>query len=57
MRRLLAVALVTAAATLGLAPGTASALCYAEVAGYCVGPCEVANLAWSTATGNDLVYC
>ena len=57
MRRMLALAAVTAAVAAGLSPAPASALCYAEVAGYCVGPCEVANLTWSTATGNDLVYC
>ncbi len=57
MRRFLALAAITASAFVGLAPGTASALCYAEVAGYCVGPCETANFVNRTLTGNDLIYC
>ena len=57
MRRLVAIAVVAAAAGIGLAPAPASALCYAEVAGYCVGPCEVANLVTRTVTGDDILLC
>jgi hypothetical protein len=57
MRRLLALAAITAAVAAGLSPAPASALCYTEVHGFCVGPCEVANLATRTVTGDDVLYC
>jgi len=55
-KRLGAAALV-AVAGLALTPSTASAICWTEVAGYCVSPCDLGNLAYRTATGNDLTSC
>ena len=53
-KRLAAVALVAAVAG---APSSASAICYAEVAGICVSPCDLGNLAYRTVTGGDLTSC
>lgn len=55
-RRLAAVALL-AAATVGWTPSTASAICWTEVAGICVSPCDLGNLAYRTVTGGDLTSC
>lgn len=56
-KRLAAVALAGATA-LTLAPAApASAICYAEVAGICVSPCDLGNLAYRTVTGSDLTSC
>ena len=55
-RRLAAAALVAAAVVAG-APTGASAICYAEVAGICVSPCDLGNLAYRTVTGGDLTSC
>lgn len=57
MRRFLALAAITAGLAAGLTPAPASALCYTEVHGFCVGPCEIANLATRTATGSDVLLC
>lgn len=55
-RRLAAVALL-AAATVGWTPSAASAICWTEVAGICVSPCDLGNLAYRTVTGGDLTSC
>lgn len=55
-RRLLAVAFA-GLAILATAPGSASAICWAEVGGICVSPCDLGNLAYRTVTGGDLTSC
>jgi len=54
--RVVAVALVAVAAVAS-APSPASAICWTEVAGICVSPCDLGNLAYRTVTGGDLTSC
>lgn len=55
-RRIFAVGLVVAGAAFGPVQ-SASALCWTEVAGICVSPCDLGNLAYRTVTGGDLTSC
>lgn len=57
MSRRLAAATLVAATVLAAAPSGASAICWAEVGGICVSPCDVGNLAYRTVTGGDLTSC
>jgi hypothetical protein len=53
----LGTAALIAAAALALTPSTASAICWTEVGGICVSPCDLGNLAYRTVTGSDLTSC
>jgi hypothetical protein len=56
MRRLILAGALVAAAAFGPAQ-SASAICWTEVGGICVSPCDLGNLAYRTATGGDLTSC